>query len=98
MKQEGRGGGPDGVLSPGIGRREAVKKGDLSEQRKRLVELMQEVNYGRIEGLRVQNGHIMYWEGTPSIHGGGTPLSGANLLVNCPLLTGYSTSSNCATV
>ena len=60
MKQENRGGGPDGVLSPGIGRKETVKKGDLSEQRKRLVELMQEINYGRIEGLRVQNGEPVF--------------------------------------
>lgn len=54
MKQEGRGGGPEGVFSPRIGRREAVKKRDLSEPRKRLIELMQEINYGRIESLEVR--------------------------------------------
>ncbi|MFH1625828.1 MAG: hypothetical protein ABID54_11835, partial [Pseudomonadota bacterium] len=60
MKQEGRGDGSEGCLSPGTGPREAVKKRDLSEPRKRLVELMQEVNYGRIEELQVQDGEPVF--------------------------------------
>ena len=37
-----------------------VTKAALTPARKRLVELMQEINYGRIEGLRVENGEPVF--------------------------------------
>jgi len=37
-----------------------VTKAALTPARKRLVELMQEVNYGRIEELRVENGEPVF--------------------------------------
>ena len=39
---------------------DVVTKAALTPARKRLVELMQEVNSGRIEGLRVQNGEPVF--------------------------------------
>lgn len=39
---------------------DVVTKAALTPARKRLVELMQEINYGRIEGLRVQNGEPVF--------------------------------------
>ena len=37
-----------------------VTKAGLTPTRKRLVKLMQEINYGRIEGLQIQNGEPMF--------------------------------------
>jgi len=37
-----------------------ITKQDLSDPRIRLVELMQQVNYGRIQGLRVKNGEPVF--------------------------------------
>jgi len=37
-----------------------VTKAALTPARKRLVELMQEINYGRIEALRVQDGEPVF--------------------------------------
>lgn len=37
-----------------------IKRRALSPARKRLVELMQEVNYGKIEGLHVHNGEPVF--------------------------------------
>ena len=56
MKQHVRGGGPGDDLGPGTGRREEVSKRSLSAPRRRLLELMQEINFGRIEGLAVRGG------------------------------------------
>jgi len=56
MKQHVRGGGPGNGLGPGTGRREEVSKRSLSAPRRRLLELMQEINFGRIEGLAVRGG------------------------------------------
>lgn len=39
---------------------DVVKKVALTPARKRLVELMQEINYGRIEGLQVQDGEPVF--------------------------------------
>jgi len=56
MKQHVRGGGPGNGLKPGTDRREEVSKRSLSAPRRRLLELMQEINFGRIEGLAVRGG------------------------------------------
>jgi len=66
MKQHVRGGGPGNGLGPGTGRREEVSKRSLSAPRRRLLELMQEVNYGRIEGLEVRDGEPVF-EPPPSV-------------------------------
>ena len=60
MKQQDRGGGLRDGLSPGIGRKGTVSKSDLSGPRRRLVELMQEINYGRIERLEVRDGEPVF--------------------------------------
>ena len=39
---------------------DVVTKAVLTPARKRLVELMQEINYGRIEGLSVQDGEPVF--------------------------------------
>ena len=39
---------------------DVVTKAALTPARKRLVELMQEINYGRIEALRVQDGEPVF--------------------------------------
>lgn len=44
----------------GVNRGGMVNKKDLSIPRKRLDELMQEVNYGRIEGLQVRDGEPVF--------------------------------------
>lgn len=40
--------------------KEVMTKAALSPARRRLIELMQEVNYGRIEGLQVQDGEPIF--------------------------------------
>ena len=39
---------------------DVVTKAALTPARRRLVELMQEVNYGRIEGLQIRNGEPVF--------------------------------------
>jgi len=60
MEQQGRGGGPVAGGTPGMTNREEISKRDLSEPRRRLLELMQEVNYGRIENLEVRDGEPVF--------------------------------------
>jgi len=39
---------------------DGLRKGDLTPARRRLIELMQEINYGRIEGLQIQEGDPVF--------------------------------------
>jgi len=56
MTQQDHGGRPRDALSPGTSRRGTVSKRDLSGPRKRLIEMMQEISFGRIENLIVKDG------------------------------------------
>ena len=60
MEQQGRGGGPVAGEMSGMTHREEISKRDLSEPRRRLLELMQEINYGRIENLEVRGGEPVF--------------------------------------
>ena len=55
MQQQNRGGPPGTALNPGDTHRGATTKAALTPARRLLVELMQEVNYGRIEQLEVRD-------------------------------------------
>ncbi len=61
MQQQNRGGPPGTALNPGDTHRAATTKAALTPARRLLVELMQEVNYGRIERLEVRD----RWYKTP---------------------------------
>jgi len=56
MTQQDHGGRPRDALGPETSRRGTVSKRDLSESRRRLLGLMQEISFGRIENLTVKDG------------------------------------------
>ncbi len=60
MNQAERSGTPRANLRQSAGSRKEVHKTDLSAPRRRLLELMQEVNFGRIEGLQVRDGEPVF--------------------------------------
>ena len=60
MKQQDRSGGAVAGEAPVTGQREDVSKRSLSDPRRRLLELMQEVNHGRIENLEVRDGEPLF--------------------------------------
>jgi hypothetical protein len=43
----------------------AISKSSLSPARRRLIELMQRVNFGRIEGLTIRNGEPVFNDAAP---------------------------------
>ncbi len=55
MKQQDRAGEPGSAIDPQSIPRQATTKAALTPARRRLVELMQEVNFGRIERLEVRD-------------------------------------------
>ncbi len=55
MKQKDRAGEPGSAIDPQSIPRQATTKAALTPARRRLVELMQEVNFGRIERLEVRD-------------------------------------------
>ena len=60
MQQQNRGGPPGTALNPGDTHRGATTKAALTPARRLLVELMQEVNYGRIERLEVRDSEPVF--------------------------------------